>query len=154
MVTLRIVYWTLFLAIGAALDLSAPATAATNSANEEKAVMLTMEQLAKATVDKNVSALGKLYHKNLNFIHGSSQTENKTEVLEQAPSRPIAEMKYGNAAVHVYGNAALVNSDMELTLVSAGKTTNLVDNTTFVLIKEDGRWQIVSRQVTSGKRTK
>ena len=139
---------------GLTWESASPALAAEHLTGAKAEVMSTLEHLAKATVDKDVAALDKLYHKDLIFIHTSSQTEDKAEVLEQAPSRPVAEMKYRDVVAHVYGNAALVNVNMDLKLVTSGKTLDMVDNTTFVLIKESGRWQVVSRQTTKGAKTK
>src|SRR5437764_192712 len=67
---------------------------------ERQQAIATLDRLAKATVEKDVVTLSKLYHADLVFVHTSSQTQNKTEVLKDAPTRPIAKMEYRNVVAH------------------------------------------------------
>ena len=51
---------------------------------DEKAVMATLEAMAKATIAKDVAALSKIYSDDITYSHSSAQNQNKAEVLGHA----------------------------------------------------------------------
>ena len=102
----------LFLTIAATLGVSAVAWAQAGSATanspDTKAVMATLEAMAKATIAKDVATLGKIYGDDLTYSHSSALTETKAEVLKNIQGPNVAEfMKFSDTKIRVYGDVAL-----------------------------------------------
>jgi ketosteroid isomerase-like protein len=125
--------------------------AAPADAKEEKAVMATLEAMAKATINKDVATLSKIYSDDLTYSHSSAMTQTKAEVLKAFESPSVAEsMKFVGTTVRIYGPVALAKG---LTEFRNGRPGAMVDNhlnILWVLVKGPGPYgyQIVARQTT------
>jgi ketosteroid isomerase-like protein len=130
---------------------AAGASAAPADPKDEKAVMATLEAMAKATIDKDVATLNKIYSDDLTYSHSSSQTQTKAEVLKAIESPNKAEfMKFSDMHVRTYGNVALAKGICDFRNGAPGKMTDNHLNILWVLVKGPGPlgWQIVARQTT------
>jgi len=120
---------------------------------DEKAVMATLEAMAKATIAKDVAALSKIYSDDITYSHSSAQNQNKAEVLKALEGPSVAEyMKFKDMTVRTYGNGnvALAKGICEFRNGAPGKMNDNHLNILWVLVKGAGPygWQIVARQTT------
>jgi ketosteroid isomerase-like protein len=120
---------------------------------DEKAVMATLEAMAKATIAKDVGALNKIYSDDITYSHSSAQTQTKAEVLKALQGPSVAEyMKFKDMTVRTYGNGnvALAKGLCEFRNGAPGKMNDNHLNILWVLVKGAGPygWQIVARQTT------
>jgi ketosteroid isomerase-like protein len=130
---------------------AAAASAAPADPKDEKAVMATLEAMAKATIDKDLATLNKIYSDDLTYSHSSAQTQTKAEVLKafEGPSKG-EYMKFRDMHVRTYGNVALAKGICDFRNGVPGKMTDNHLNILWVLVKGSGPlgWQIVARQTT------
>jgi ketosteroid isomerase-like protein len=131
---------------------SAVARPATNAdPRDEKAVMATLEDMAQATVKKDVATLDKIYHPDLTYSHSSAMLQSKAEVLKAAAGPAVTEsMTFHDSSIRIYGNVALVRGLNELRNGTPGAMHDNHLNILWVLVKGPGPhgWQIVARQTT------
>lgn len=142
----------LFLVILCALVVSAVGLSAANDPADEKAVMATLETMAKATIAKDVATLGRIYGDDVTYSHSSGLTETKAEVLRNIQGPNQAEfMKFSDTTIRVYGNVALAKG---VTDFRNGRPGNMLDNhlnILWVMVRRPQGphgWQIVARQTT------
>ena len=70
-------------------------TRAAQSKVDEKAVMDTLESMAKATIAKDVATLDNIYGDEVTYSHSTSATQTKTQVLAYIKGPNVAEfMKF------------------------------------------------------------
>ena len=144
----------ILLLVWCAVVVSAAAVwAAPADPKDEKAVMATLEAMAKATVAKDVAALSKIYSDDITYSHSSAQTQTKAEVLKALEGPSVAEyMKFKDMTVRTYGNGnvALAKGICEFRNGAPGKMNDNHLNILWVLVKGAGPygWQIVARQTT------
>ena len=131
---------------------SAVALPATNNdSRDEKAVMATLEDMAQATIKKDVATLDKIYHPDLTYSHSSAMLQSKAEVLKAAAGPAVTEsMTFHDSSIRIYGNIALVRGVNELRNGTPGAMHDNHLNILWVLLKGPGPhgWQIVARQTT------
>lgn len=143
---------TLAGAILCALVVSGSALSAANDPADEKAVMATLEAMAKATIAKDVATLAKIYGNDLTYSHSSALTETKAEVLKAFEGPNQAEfMKFSDTSIRIYGNVALVKGITDFRNGPPGKVLDNHLNILWVMVRRpEGPhgWQIVARQTT------
>ena len=133
------------------LAISVGLSAANNPA-DEKAIMATLEGMAKATIAKDIPTLTKIYGDDLTYEHSSGLTESKAVVLKniQGPAQ-VEFMKFSDMNIRVYGDVALAKGICDL---RNGQPGQMLDNhldILWVLAKRPQGpqgWQIVARQTT------
>ena len=143
----------LFLVWCAVVASAAGVWAAPADPKDEKAVMSTLEAMAKATIAKDVPALSKIYSDDLTYSHSSAQTQTKAEVLKALEGPSVGEyMKFSGMTVRTYGNGtvALAKGICDFRNGAPGKMNDNHLNILWVLVKGAGPygWQIVARQTT------
>ena len=126
--------------------------AAQNNPADEKAVMATLEAMAKATIAKDVATLSKIYGDDITYSHSSALTETKAEVLKNIQGPSVAEfMKFSDTKIRIYGDVALAKG---ITDFRNGQPGNMLDNhlnILWVMVRRPQGphgWQIVARQTT------
>jgi ketosteroid isomerase-like protein len=143
---------TLLFAIVSVLAVFPGAVYAANDPAEEKAVMATLEAMAKATIAKDVAMLTRVYGDDLTYSHSSSMTETKAEVLKSITGPSVAEfMKFSDMNIRIYGNVALAKGITDFRNGQPGKMLDNHLNILWVLVKRPQGphgWQIVARQTT------
>ncbi len=135
----------------AVIAMAAGASAAPADPKDEKAVMATLEAMAKATIAKDVATLNKIYSDDLTYSHSSAQTQTKAEVLKAFEGPNVGEyMKFRDMTVRTYGNVALAKGICEFRNGVPGKMNDNHLNILWVLVKGAGPYgyQIVARQTT------
>ncbi len=147
---------TLIFALLAALALPAIASAqngsGTANAADTKTVTATLEAMAKATIDKDVATLTKIYGDDLTYAHSSALTETKAEVLKNVQGPSVAEfMKFSETKIRVYGDVALAKGVVDFRNGAPGKMLDNHLNILWVMVRRPQGphgWQIVARQTT------
>ena len=146
----------LLLVIAGVLALSASASAQVGSATanspDTKAVMATLESMAKATIEKDVATLDKIYGDDVTYAHSSALTETKAEVLKNIKGPNVAEfMKFSETHIRVYGDVALAKGVVDFRNGAPGKMLDNHLNILWVMVRRSQGphgWQIVARQTT------
>jgi ketosteroid isomerase-like protein len=145
-----------FLTIAATLGVSAVAWAQAGSATanspDTKAVMATLEAMAKATIETDVAMLGKIYGDDITYAHSSALTETKAQVLKNIQGPGVAEfMKFSDTNIRVYGDVALAKGVVDFRNGAPGKMLDNHLNILWVMVRRaqgPHGWQIVARQTT------
>jgi ketosteroid isomerase-like protein len=125
---------------------------AANDPKDEKAVMATLEAMAKATIDKDVPTLAKIYGDDLTYSHSSGMTQTKDVVLKAI--RGSSEgwfMKFSDTTIRIYGDVALAKGITDFRNGQPGKLVDNHLNILWVLVRRAQGpygWQIVARQTT------
>ena len=123
-----------------------------DTAADQKAVMATLEAMAKATIAKDVATLGKIYGDDVTYAHSSALTEDKATVLKNVAGPNVAEfMKFSDTTIRIYGDVALAKGVVDFRNGSPGKMLDNHLNVLWVLVRRPQGphgWQIVARQTT------
>jgi len=125
--------------------------AANKDPKDEQAVMATLEDMAQATIKKDVATLDKIYHPDLTYSHSTAMLQSKVEVLKAAAGPAVTEsMTFHDSTIRIYGNVALVRGVNELRNGTPAAMHDNHLNILWVLLKGAGPhgWQIVARQTT------
>ena len=125
---------------------------AADTESDQKAVMATLETMAKATIAKDVATLDKIYGDDLTYAHSSALTETKAQVLTNIKGPSTAEfMKFSDTTIRVYGDVALAKGVVDFRNGPPGKLLDNHLNILWVLVRRPQGphgWQIVARQTT------
>jgi ketosteroid isomerase-like protein len=146
MATRAIVVALLTLALGAVSH-------AANDPKDERAVVMTLEAMAHATVHKDFAALEKLYGDDLTYGHSSGATESRAEMIAgfRRPERIAEAMKFSNTSIRIYGDVALAKGITDFRNGTVGNIRDSHHNILWVLVRRPQGphgWQIVARQTT------
>jgi Domain of unknown function (DUF4440) len=119
---------------------------------DEKAVMDTLELMAKSTVAKDVATLEKIYGDDVTYSHSAATTQTKAQVLAGIRGDTVnVFMKFSEMTVRVYGDVALAKGICDF---RNGPPNAILDNhlnILWVLVRRAPGplgWQIVARQTT------
>lgn len=125
---------------------------AADTASDQKAVMATLEAMAKATIAKDVATLDKVYSDDITYAHSSALTENKATVLKNVQGPSVAEfMKFSDTTIRIYGDVAVAKGVVDFRNGQPGKMLDNHLNILWVLVRRPQGphgWQIVARQTT------
>jgi hypothetical protein len=125
---------------------------AADTASDQKAVMATLEAMAKATIAKDVATLDRIYGDDLTYAHSSALTETKAQVLTNIKGPSVAEfMKFSDTTIRIYGDVALAKGVVDFRNGPPGKLLDNHLNILWVLVRRAQAphgWQIVARQTT------
>jgi ketosteroid isomerase-like protein len=123
-----------------------------DTAADQKAVMATLEAMAKATIAKDVATLDKIYADDITYAHSSALTETKAQVLKNIQGTSVAEfMKFSDTTIRVYGDVALAKGVVDFRNGPPGKMLDNHLNILWVMVRRPQGphgWQIVARQTT------
>jgi ketosteroid isomerase-like protein len=134
------------------IALSVAGVSAENNPADEKAVMATLETMAKATVAKDVATLSRVYGDEVTYSHSSGLTETKAEVLKNIQGPSVAEfMKFSDTKIRIYGDVALAKGITDFRNGQPGAMLDNHLNILWVMVRRSQGphgWQIVARQTT------
>jgi hypothetical protein len=127
-------------------------TAAPQSKADEKAVMDTLELMARATIAKDVATLDKIYGDDVTYSHSNASTQTKIQVLAEIKGPNVAEfMKFSDTTIRLYGDVAVAKGIVDLRGGPPGALLDNHLNILWVLVRRapgPHGWQIVARQTT------
>jgi ketosteroid isomerase-like protein len=123
-----------------------------DTAADQKAVMATLETMAKATIAKDVATLDKIYGDDVTYAHSSALTETKAQVLKNIQGTSVAEfMKFSDTTIRIYGDVAVAKGVVDFRNGPPGKMLDNHLNILWVMVRRPQGphgWQIVARQTT------
>ena len=115
---------------------------------EERQVMATLEAMAKATIDRDVPTLERIYHDDLTYNHSTGMTQNKAQVLKDIPRSTFATMRFSEPRIRFYGPVAVVKVTTDLQYSPQGTLVDRHLNQMFVMLKGPQGWRIVAKHTT------
>jgi ketosteroid isomerase-like protein len=123
-----------------------------DTAADQKAVMATLEAMAKATIAKDVPTLEKIYGDDITYTHSSALTETKAQVLKNIQGTSVAEfMKFSDTTIRIYGDTAIAKGVVDFRNGPPGKMLDNHLDILWVMVRRPQGphgWQIVARQTT------
>ena len=135
-----------------ALVAAGTVTPAAQSKADEKAVMDTLEAMARATIAKDVATLATIYGDDVTYSHSNSTTQTKSQVLADIKGPGVAEfMKFSDTTIRFYGDVALAKGIVDFRNGPPGALLDNHLNILWVLVRRapgPHGWQIVARQTT------
>ena len=122
-----------------------------NAPPQERAVLAAMQEYKQAALDSDVDALARIWANDYTFINPQGALVTRAERL--------ANFASGNTnvgviddereiTVHVHGDEAMVQNLSTLRGTFSGQPTATDLRGTFVWIRENGRWQLLTNQLT------
>jgi ketosteroid isomerase-like protein len=143
---------TLVMTLPCLLVLAGALVSAANNPADEKAVLATLDAMAKATVAKDIPTLTKIYGDDITYAHSSALTQTKADVLKALAGPTINEfMKFSDTTVRIYGDVALVKGVCDFRNGAPGNVLDNHLNILWVMVRRPQGpfgWQIVARQTT------
>jgi len=127
------------------------ASVSSNAPPQERAVLAAMEDYKQAVLDSDVAALARIWADDYTFINPQGALVTRAERL--------ANFASGNTnvgviddereiTVHVHGDGAVVQNLSTLRGTFSGQPTATDLRGTFVWIRLNGRWQLLTNQLT------
>ena len=120
-------------------------------ADDSKKEVLDAEQRwARALEKSDLAALRDLYGDDLVYVHSGGNAESKDEYLRRVET---GSLKYESVAlvdprVRVFGEAAVVNVQFDVRVMSDGAPVNTRVVYIHVYARQGGRWRMVAHQTT------
>ena len=129
----------------------AVASVSSNAPPQERAVLAAMEDYKQAVLDSDVDALSRIWADDYTFINAQGALVTRAERL--------ANFTSGNTnvgviddereiTVHVHGDGALVQNLSTVRGTFNGQPTATDLRGTFVWIRLNGRWRLLTNQIT------
>ena len=115
----------------------------------EKEVIAAMNTFKNALIRHDIKAMDKLVHEELVYSHSNGVTsQDKKAWLEYvANEATTVYVDWGDQRIRFYGNVAIATGVVDIR-GGNGQTPSLY-RMIHVWIRENGRWQLLSRQATS-----
>jgi ketosteroid isomerase-like protein len=138
----------LFTSLGAGfLALTFVCFAAEPSASVKEAVTKAEENWKAAVLKADKSALEKLVSDDLIYTHSSSKTQTKAEFIQDVTGGATVykSIDFESGKMREYGSVVVIPHNVTTVTVQTGSSHLYL---TEVWAKEEGRWQMVSRQAT------
>jgi hypothetical protein len=137
-----------FISLTAVLLLAAIVSSAAEPSAAVKDAVMNAETAWKTAVLKgDRSALERLLSDDLSYTHSSAKTQSKGEFIQDVTGGAFSykAIEFENAQMRQYGSVVVITHAVVITTVQTG-TSHLY--LTEVWAKEQGRWQMASRQAT------
>jgi ketosteroid isomerase-like protein len=113
----------------------------------KKAVLAAEQAYVDAMIKHDKAALEKLLADDLVYIHSSSKSESKAEVIQAvlSGSATYESIEFRDTTVRQYGDVVITNHKAVIKTKQTGVANLLV---THVWVKQKGGWQFASRQAS------
>ena len=115
---------------------------------KEAAVAAKVEELKKAMVDADSTALANLSAEQLSYGHSSGAIENKKEFISKIISgkSDFVSIDLTNQSVAVSGNTAIVRHKLDAVTNNDGKPGEVHLLVLLIWQKQHGEWKLLARQ--------
>ncbi|MGH9358321.1 MAG: nuclear transport factor 2 family protein [Terriglobia bacterium] len=122
-----------------------------NAAAEQELLKLENKE-NQAFLNRDTKVLDRLYADTLAWTRPNGEFLNKAQVLENLRSGKTKydSIKHHDVRVRIYGNTAILTGTSTTDLVYGGKPMNRFRWFGEVWVKQNGRWQLVAREVSPG----
>ena len=119
----------------------------TPKADDKKAVLAAEQVYVDAMIKRDKAALEKVLADDLVYIHSSSKSESKAEVIQviTSGSTTYESIEFRDTTVRQYGDVIITNHKATIKTKQTGVANLLV---THVWAKNKGGWQFASRQAS------
>jgi ketosteroid isomerase-like protein len=118
----------------------------------ERAVLAAMEQYKQAILDSDTAELADIWSENYTLINPQGLLVTREERLANIGSGNTNVQIIDNEreiTVRLYGDAAIVQNLSTLRGTFSGAPTDTDLRGTFVWVRRDGRWRLVTNQLTA-----
>jgi ketosteroid isomerase-like protein len=118
--------------------------------NAEEQVKALQGRAIEALLKSNTSFFEKYFADDIVIIHGTGAVVTKAQDIQNLKSGALKYESYevNDRKIRVYGNTAVVNDVATVKGLIASKPFNGDFRVTWVWVKLNGNWKIVSRQIT------
>ena len=132
----------------------ASALAQTSGSAEEQVKSLQVKAI-EALLKSDTKFFDKYFADNIVIIHGTGAAVTKGQDIQNLKSGALKYNSYevSDRKIRVYGNTAVVNDVASVKGLIASKPFDGDFRITWVWVKLDGNWEIVSRQITRMPKT-
>ena len=135
----------------AAADGPSGARASDRGGPQASAVLAAMENLKQAIIESDVAELAQLWTEDYTFINPQGVLVTRAQRLANIASGNTNVAVIDNEreiTVRVYGDMAVVQNLSTLRGTFSGAPTDTDLRGTFVWVRRDGRWRLVTNQLT------
>jgi ketosteroid isomerase-like protein len=129
----------------------ASATNRANASPQERAVLAAMEQYKQAIIASDVAELARIWTEDYTFINPLGGIVTRAQRLTNIASGNTNVQVIDDEreiTVRVYGDMAVVQNLSTLRGQFSGSPTDTDLRGTFVWVRRDGRWRLVTNQLT------
>jgi ketosteroid isomerase-like protein len=134
-----------------ALTSPAAAPVQSDASPRERAVLAAMENFKQAILERDTAELGRIWTENYTFINpqgGLVTREQRLSNLGSGNTNVQIIEDEREITVRLFGNAAVVQNLSTLRGSFSGQPTDTDLRGTFVWVRRDGRWRLVTNQLT------
>ena len=128
-----------------------PATTRNSASPQEQAVREAMENLKQWIIDRNVAELSRLWTEDYTFINpqgGLATREQRIANLTSGNTNVQFIDNEREITVRVYGDMAVVQNLSTLRGTVSGAPTDTDLRGTFVWVRRNGQWRLLTNQLT------
>ena len=128
-----------------------PSAARATASPQERAVREAMDNLKQWIVDRNVAALSELWTEDYTFINpqgGLVTREQRIANLSSGNTNVQIIDNEREITIRVYGDMAVVQNLSTLRGTFSGAPTDTDLRGTFVWVRRNGQWRLVTNQLT------
>ena len=116
---------------------------------DEREIIVLFEAGDRALMDADIETLGKIFDEDYVQYDASGQAFTKQEILDSLRSGAVRYPSIVSTGrrIRLFGDAAIVHGSEEDEVEAAGKRFSVRYLYMDVVVKRDGRWQIVGSQL-------
>jgi hypothetical protein len=119
---------------------------AQSAATDEQQVLTAIQELIRSYSARDGVAAGRIYHANLSYGHTNGQIDTKEFAVKDVESGMWRLAKLLDAKVQLTGAVAVVRTTMNYAADCAEPKGTCGVRVLWVLVKENGSWQVLARQ--------
>lgn len=130
--------------------LVATASFGCSQSNDEQAIRETLNELMTALNDNDVDTVGRIYANDYVIVLADGTITTRTQRLDAMKSGDLRydSLVFENLKIRQYGDAAVANYSVTGKAISPDGEQAANSHATVVLVKNGGRWQVVSSHLT------
>ena len=117
----------------------------------KKRVLQIEDQMNQAILQKDASTLARIYADGLIYINGTGEILDKSRALAdyRSGNNTLLHLDHDDIRLQYYGNTIVLTGRSNSTVRYKGAIIKIPRRFTNVFLLLDGRWQIISHQVTN-----
>ncbi|HWB99728.1 MAG TPA: nuclear transport factor 2 family protein [Bryobacteraceae bacterium] len=111
----------------------------------EKAIAAAEKEWTQAVLKNDQAALDKILADDLLYTHSAAKTETKADFLAALKTTTYQAIDFTAVKIRQFGQTAVVTHNAMIKTVQTGVANLYI---THVWVRQNGRWQLASRQAT------
>ena len=122
----------------------------TQNNDTEQQVLDLENRRFQAMVDADIAALESIFADDLSYTHSTAALDTKESFIGSLSSGALKyeSMTPSNMQVRDYGGTAVVTGNADVRVVTGGQQIGFSLRFTDVVVRRDGRWQVVAWHAT------